>query len=197
MNDTQPQKTHNPPSIKNLLALLGLIIVVIVGFYAAILLSFPILSFVLGPHENYENMVSVAEHSVPLLSKLSVTKYFDRDWCRKLVVDGTFYAEHLGDTNKFSEASCLSLLGKPKGIPFDSNGNSVFDQVKGELEGKFMLVEIEYRDGIAANAVFGRNLFSDIDYIYHPGYVLPVDEPGEKRFEAINSNWYVKYEDWN
>jgi len=42
-----------------------------------------------------------------------------------------------------------------------------------------------------------RGGFFRISYLYEPGYSLPADQGRERRYQAIDRNWYWLDEDWN
>jgi len=130
-----------------------------------------------------------------ILERLEVEAYRNQDWCKNIVYKR-------GKFSRNKEVTCNLFRGTP--MPFDSQAEKDFDAVAkvirttgvplmyitgSEYAPKGALKRVEFHlDG-------GPNRYS---YVYSIGYTnLPPDDPGERRYTAINRDWYYVWEDWN
>jgi hypothetical protein len=74
---------------------------------------------------------------------------------------------------------------------FNEEDWKLFNQIKNLTKNKYRSIDVTYMENRVSQIKFIKNCgLCGTSYVYKPGYILPIDNPGETVYYAINKDWY-------
>lgn len=123
---------------------------------------------------------------LPQMEKLKLRHYHWAAGGRLLDYSRGVYADH---SSSWSRALRTQ--------PFDAVAERDYQMLVQLLEsGPVMVIGITHQQSLWEFQI-DRGGFVRVSYLCKPGYSLPCDQGHERRYQAIDRNWYLLDEDWN
>jgi hypothetical protein len=178
----------------------------ILGISGAAFLALTALVGLTGFPTTEAKLADNLQKALPLIKQQKIAVFRNSDWCQLL-------SDQSGQYSNNSVPNCQFLLNEKQPIKaFDQKIQPAFEQIRQQLtRPKVEMLEVTFTpQGEIASATFDIStedvhpvcrLIWSCDrksFIYQPKYgKLPDNMGSEEVYQAVNQDWYIKWEDWN